>query len=318
MNKTMPRDYYEVLGVARDASAKDIQAAYRRLARRWHPDVSREPEAEAKFKEASEAYEVLKDPEKRAKYDRFGHDFMQAQEGGAHVRFEDMEDVFGSGFGGIFGNLFGMGAGTLAGRPPGDVEQRVDVTLEEVDAGTKRTLSYQVLDACEACRGTGVVLDRRRAQAACPNCAGRGTVPNSRRIVVTIPAGCEDAKKLRVPGGGSLGSNGKRGDLFVVVRVLPHDRFRRVGHDTEVEADVPFPVAALGGRVTVPTPRATAAVQVPAGTQSGQVLRLKGQGVSKLGGERGDLRVRVKVSVPKSLTPRQRELIEALAKEAAE
>lgn len=312
----MPRDYYEVLGVGRKATAKEIQAAYRKLARRWHPDVNKDPGAEARFKEVSEAYEVLRDDEKRAMYDRFGHDFASARQGDTQgADFADYEDPFAGGIGGIFGNLFGFGnAPWGAGRPPGDVEQTVETTLEEIDKGTKRTLAYRVLDACETCRGTGQVAARGGA-AACPSCGGRGTVENPRRIEVTIPPGCEDSKKLRVPGGGSRGSNGRRGDLFVTVRVRPHPVFKRVGGDTEVELEVPFPVAALGGTLKVPTPRSSAQVTVPAGTQSGQVLRLKGQGVSKLGGERGDLRVRVKVAVPKQLSPRQRELIQALAAE---
>lgn len=308
----MPRDYYEVLGVPRGATQKEIQSSYRKLARKWHPDVNRDPGAEAKFKEISEAYEVLKDDEKRRAYDRFGHDMGQAHGAASPEDFQAYIDASGFDIGGIFGNLFNFG-GAAQGRPPGDVERRVDVTLEEIDAGTKRTLSYTVHDACEKCRGTGAVVARDRSRAACPTCSGQGTVPNHRKIVVTVPAGCEDAKKLRVPGGGSLGSNGRRGDLFVLVHALPHPVFKRVGVDTEVELAVPFPVAALGGEVQVPTPRTTGRVNVPAGTQSGQVLRLKGQGVTKLGGQRGDLRVRVKIAVPKSVSDEQRKLIERLA-----
>lgn len=309
----MPRDYYELLGVAKGASQKEIQSAYRKLARKWHPDVNRDPGAEAKFKEISEAYEVLKDDEKRRMYDRFGADLGQGQPGGASPEdFQAYMDASGFDIGGIFGNLFGMG-GMQPGHPPADVERRVDVTLEEIDSGAKRTLSYSVPDACAKCHGSGSVQGRDRSRAACPTCRGQGTVQNQRRIVVTIPPGCQDAKKLRVPGGGTLGSNGRRGDLFVLVHVIPHPTFQRVGHDTEVELAVPFSVAALGGQVQVPTPRTTGKVSVPPGTQSGQVLRLKGQGVSKLGGQRGDLRVRIKVAVPKSVTDEQRGLIEQLA-----
>jgi DnaJ-class molecular chaperone len=313
----MPRDYYEVLGIGRKATPKEVQAAYRKLARRWHPDVNREAGAEAKFKEVSEAYEVLRDEEKRALYDRFGHDYAAARHGTAGDEgFVDMGGHFGVDLGGLFGNLFGVGGmgGVQPGRPPGDVEQTVEVTLEEVDSGTKRTLAYRVADACETCKGTGQVM-ARGGPAPCPACSGRGVVEGQRRIEVKVPAGCEGAKKLRVPGGGSRGSNGRRGDLFVAVRVLPHPTFRRVGADTEVELEVPFPIAALGGSVKVPTPRGSASVSVPSGTQSGQVLRLKGQGVTKLGGDRGDLRVRVRVSVPRTLSDRQRELIRQLASE---
>lgn len=308
----MPRDYYEVLGVAKGATQKEIQSAYRKLARKWHPDVNRDPGAEGKFKEISEAYEVLKDAEKRKKYDRFGADLGEGQSRGASPEdFQAYVDASGFDLGGIFGNLFGMG-GMQPGRPASDVERRVDVTLEEIDSGTKRTLSYALPDACSTCHGTGAVLGRDRSRTPCPTCHGTGTVQNPRKIVVTIPAGCQDAKKLRVPGGGTLGSNGRRGDLFVLVHVLPHPLFQRVGQDTEVEVSVPFPTAALGGEVQVPTPRSSGRVAVPPGTQSGQVLRLKGQGVSKLGGQRGDLRVRIKVAVPKALTDEQRELIERL------
>lgn len=197
--------------------------------------------------------------------------------------------------------------------PPRDVERAIEVSLEEIDTGTSRTLTYQVEDTCDTCGGQGQVRMTGNRLGPCPKCRGAGVVPNQRKIVVKIPAGFEDGKKLRVPGGGAKGSNGKTGDLYVVVRMAPHSVFKRKGEDTEVEVSVPFPIAALGGQITVPTPRASGKVTVPAGTQSGQVMRLKGQGVSKLGGGRGDLLARVKITVPKTLTEKQRKLIQELS-----
>ncbi len=311
----MPKDYYATLGVPRDADEKAIRTAYRRLARKYHPDVNpNDAQAEAKFKEVGEAYSVLSDPEKREKYDRFGSDWEQAGGFGGPaptggVDF-DLGDLFGSFFGG--GDAFTR----TRGLPPRDVEQTVQITLEEVDKGTQRTLAYQVEDACETCGGTGQVRlqgDTLR-RAACPTCRGAGVVAKPRRISVTVPPGAADGQKLRVPGGGGQGSNGRPGDLFVVVRVVAGGPFVRRGEDTEIEVSVPYTTAALGGEVRVPTPRSSGTISVPPGTQTGQAFRLKGQGLSRLGGGRGDLIARVKVTVPKSLTDAERDLLQQLAR----
>jgi DnaJ-class molecular chaperone len=316
----MSMDYYKVLGIERSADDKQIKTAYRKLARKYHPDVNPgNKEAEAKFKEIGEAYSVLSDPEKRQKYDTYGEnweqgggfDFGQSQGSGQQVDF-DLGDLFGNLFHG-FGGQSHMSARPAV--PPRDVERKVDVTLKEIDSGTSRTLTYQVEDACQTCSASGQVrLAGGQRSGVCPNCRGSGSVPNQRKIAVKIPAGFEDGKKLRVPGGGAKGSNGKPGDLYVAIHVLPDPKFRRVGQDTEVEVETAFATAALGGEVSVPTPRSTGTIKLPAGTQPGQVFRLKGQGVSKLGGGHGDLLAKVKVIVPKSLTEEQRSLIEQLGK----
>jgi len=309
----MPKDYYATLGVAKSADDKQIKTAYRKLARKLHPDVNpNDMQAESKFKEVGEAYEVLSDPEKRKLYDRYGDNWEAAQQGGEPYHEYSQQHVDMGDLGGMFGNLFGFGQDMqFAARavPPSDVERAIDVTLDEVDKGTRRTLSYQTEDACEKCNGTGQLRISGGRRAVCPTCQGRGVVLTSRKITVTVPPGVPDGKKLRVPGGGTRGSNGKHGALFVAVHVLPNSVFKRKGEDTEVQVNVPFTVAALGGEVTVPTPRSSGKVKVPAGTQSGQTLRLKGQGVSKLGGQRGDLLATVRIGVPKDLTDEQRRLL---------
>ncbi len=316
-------DYYKVLGVPRSADDKEIKAAYRKLARKYHPDVNpNDAKAEAKFKEVSQAYEVLKDPEKRKKYDQFGADFENLRPGGE--QYGDFQTHFGGGGGGGFESIFEQIFSNFGGQgpfgevrfnqiPPRDVEKPIELTLEEIDKGTSRTLTYSVEDVCQHCKGAGSVpLNKGAARGTCPECKGRGVVAKTHRVEVKIPAGVTDGKKLRVPGRGGLGSNGKAGDLYAVVREAKHERFKRVGEDTEVEVEVPFTVAALGGEIKVPTIRGSVQMKVPAGTQSNQVFRLAEQGVSRLGGGRGSLRVRTKITVPTILTKDERKLIEQL------
>jgi DnaJ-class molecular chaperone len=315
---SMPKDYYTVLGVPKDADEKTIRTAYRRLARKFHPDVNpNNPEAEARFKEATEAYDVLSDPEKRKAYDRYGPMWEQAASGGG-VDFGQGVDL-GPGvdidLGGLFGNLFGFGGDVFRSTSvePRDVERSIDVTLQEIDHGTQRTLSYQTEDACATCNGTGQIRPAGQpARRPCPTCQGRGALVSPRTVTIKIPAGFQDGKKLRVPGGGARGSNNRSGDLYVTVRTLPDAQFRRRGEDTEVDVEVPFTLAALGGEIRVPTPRTSGKIRIPAGTQPGQTFRLKGQGISKLGGGRGDLLAKVKVTVPKNLTEEQRKLLQHL------
>jgi DnaJ-class molecular chaperone len=315
------KDYYKVLGVGKGADEKEIKAAYRKLARKYHPDVNpNDPKAEAKFKEVSEAYEVLRDPEKRKKYDQFGAGWDQVGQGPGAPDFQTHFGGAGSGFESIFEQIFsGFGGEGPFGQvrmqqvPPRDVERAIDVTLEEIDKGTSRTLTYVVEDACKQCHGSGTVQLTKGSRSACPTCHGSAVAPTTHRVEVKIPAGIADGKKLRVPGRGAAGSNGKTGDLYVVVREVKHPQFKRVGEDTEVEVEVPYTVAALGGDVKVPTLRGSVSMKVPGGTQSGQVFRLGGQGVTKLGGARGSLRVRAKISVPKSLGKEERKLLEQIA-----
>lgn len=306
----MGKDFYAVLGVSKDADEKAIKTAYRKLARKYHPDVNpNDPSAEAKFKEVGEAYAVLSDPDKRSKYDRLGSRWEESPDFGGFQDFQNVEMDFG----GLFGHLFGMGGegfGKAKVVPSRDIERSIDVTLEELDAGTKRTLSFQTEDACPTCGGSGQVrLSSGNRTGACPNCRGTGVVLNSRKIVVSVPVGFKPGAKLRVSGGGSKGSNGRAGDLFVKVNLLPHATFKFDGETTETEVAVPYTTAALGGVVSVPTPRSSGRFNVAAGTQGGQVYRLKGQGVGQT-----DLMVRVKISVPKTLDKEQRELLEKLAK----
>lgn len=315
----MKKDFYQVLGVPKNADDKEIKAAYRRLARKHHPDVNPgSRESEAAFKEVSEAYQVLGDPEKRKSYDQFGHGF---EDGGFtwHNPRSQPTDMGGEGgFGDLFEQIFsGFGAGSTffgGGRTidPENVTQEITLTLEEVDKGVTRTLTYQVADACSHCKGAGQVQMMNRQLAPCPTCGGRGTTTASRSVPVSVPIGVADGVKLRVPGRGVAGSNGKAGDLYVLVKVAPHAKFKRTGDDLETEIDVPFYKAALGGSVTVPTLRSAETVQIPAGTQGGQRLRLKGKGLHRKSGEPSNLYARIKVTVPRDMDGQTESLMRQL------
>lgn len=307
----MATDYYQVLGVGRKADEKEIKASYRKLARKYHPDVNpNDKAAEAKFKEVSEAYEVLSDPEKRKLYDQFGSNWDQMRSGAAGAEYEHFFGGAGGGSGSpfeqIFEQFFHLGGGTSGGRgtrvqiedlqtaQPRDIEKIVEVSLEEVDSGSKRGLTYQTMDAVQTRDGS------------------IATVPTTKKVEITIPAGITDGKKLRVPGKGAAGLNGRTGDLYVTVKWQKHAKFKPAGENLEVEVDVPYTVAALGGEVRVPTLRKPVAMSVPPGTQSGQTFRLSGQGIAKLGGGRGNLMARARITVPKTLTDEERRLIKQL------
>lgn len=313
------RDYYAVLGVSKGADEKEIKSAYRKLARKFHPDVNPgNKEAEAKFKEVGEAYGVLSDPEKRQMYDSYGDNWEAAQQGGVHPGDGGFHVDFGGvgGFGSIFEQMFtqfGGGGIGMGGVEASDVEVAVEVNLLEVDEGTHRKVSYQVEDACKQCSGSGHVRLTNSQFGACPTCQGSGSVPNVKRVDVKIPAGIHYGKKLRVPHQGGKGSNGRYGDLYVLIREARDPKFKRTGDDLEVEVDVPYTTAALGGDVRVPTLRSSGKVAVPEGTQSGQKFRLKGQGLTKMSGGKGDLFARVKITVPKSLGPEERDLLRMIA-----
>ncbi len=349
----MSKDYYAILGVPRSADEKEIKSAYRKLARKYHPDVNpNDKSAEAKFKEVSEAYEVLSDPEKRKAYDQFGANWEHMQNygsGGAGDGYGFNIPGGESGFGNIFEQLFqNIGQETMhqqrSATAARDIEKTVEVTLEEIDSGTKRSLSYQSLDACKSCDGRGVVHLRssRRCGACggtgklrgllgmtqicnechgsgvssterCPSCKGEGGVPTNKRVEVTIPAGISDGKKLRIPGKGVIGTGQRAGDLYVVIKLLPHPVYKLNGDNLEVEVDVPYTTAALGGEISVPTLRSKMKMRIPEGTQSGQTFRLSGQGLAKLGGQRGNLMARIKITVPKKLTDQERRLLNELA-----
>ncbi len=307
----MAKDFYSVLGVKRGADEKEIRSAYRKLARKYHPDVNpNDKTAEAKFKEISEAHEVLGNPEKRKLYDQYGEHWEHADQfqggvpgqdfGGFHVGggggggFESIfEQFFGGGFGGNRGGAQ-FKIEDLDTARPRDVEKTIEIPLEEVDSGTKRVLTYQTMDA-----------QRGRE--------GISTVPTTKKVEVTIPAGIQDGKKLRVPGKGAAGANGKAGDLYVVIKWAAHSQFKLADDKLEVDVPVPFTVAALGGEIRVPTLRSAVKMKIPEGTQSGQMFRLGGQGISRLNGGRGDLMARIKITVPKKPTEAQRKLLEQLA-----
>jgi molecular chaperone DnaJ len=346
----MPRDYYEVLGVGRDASEAEVKKAFRRLARELHPDVNaHDPEAEEKFKEAAEAYEVLSDSERRGTYDAYGHEGLRS--GGFDPRaqsFGSFEDLFSS----IFGSA-GFGFGGSAGPAPGgDVLASVEVELEDVVAGAAREVVYQAVAACEHCRGNGaepgtpivqcekcggagqlrqvtstpfgqmvraVNCDRcggsgRIPEVPCEECRGSGRVRGLQTKTVEVPAGIEDGQRLRVSGAGHAGEPGApAGDLYVEVAVAEDERFRREGTDLVHVVPIPATEAMLGTTVTVPTLDGEEEVEVGAGTQPGHEEALRGLGLPRLGGRRrGDLRVVFDVIVPTHLSEEQRALAQQL------
>lgn len=344
----MATDFYETLGVKRDATEKDIRQAFRRLARRFHPDVNPgNADAEARFKEINAAYEVLSDAENRKKYDKYGDQWqhadqieeMRRRQGGAgfgnggfgargfasqgfggggqtyEFNIEDLEDLggFGGGGGGsIFENLFRRGgAGGGAGRRRGqDVESSTRISLEEAYQGATRTVEVREgLETCRICGGEGKI-----AGATCHACRGTGNAAPLKRIEVTIPAGVQSGTRIRVAGRGAPGANGgPNGDLYLNVEVRPHPRFERKGDDLHVEVDVPVADAALGGEVRVPTLKGRAlALTIPAGTQGGKVFRLAGQGMPRQRGGFGDLHAKARLVIPEHLTEEQRELFERL------
>jgi molecular chaperone DnaJ len=352
------RDYYEVLGVGRDAGADELKRAYRQLAMRHHPDRNPgDAEAEVRFKEATEAWEVLRDPERRGAYDRFGHAGLAGGFGGGGAAFDLSEALaaFMRDFGGFGGleDLFGGGRPRGGGpRRGGDVQVRVRLTLAEVATGVERTLPIVILDPCEECRGTGSQTGRRERCAecggagelrqarrsifgqfvnvvACPRCGGEGTVVErpcaacggegrlrrEKRVKVKIPAGVGTGNYLTLRGQGNAGANGgPRGHVIVLLEVLEHELFRRDGDDVLLEQPISFPEAALGATVVVPTLDGPAELAVPAGTQSGTVLTLRGRGIPRLGGKgRGDQRVHVRVWTPRRLSQDDRRLLEELA-----
>lgn len=341
----MPVDYYETLGVSHDASQDDIKRAYRRLARQHHPDANRDdPRAEERFKEITRAYEILSDPDKRQRYDMFGDERAQTGFGG----FGGFSDIFDAFFGGVTG-----GARRAPSTRGADVLAEVALTLEEAAVGIERDVDVTLMRECPECDGSGAkpgtspmrctecggageVRQVRRTmlgnvmtaatcrrcggtgqeiRAPCPRCAGHGRVQTSESLTVRIPAGVDDGAQLRVTGRGEAGVRGGRsGDLYVSVRVLPHEVFRRVGDDLGCEAAVPMTVAALGGVVEVPTLDGPRELDVSPGTQPGDVVRLRGAGMPRLDGRgRGELVVLLRVETPRNLTEEQRDLLRRVA-----
>lgn len=358
------RDYYEILGVARDADADAIKKAYRKLAFQYHPDRNNgSKEAEAKFKEATEAYEVLRDPDKRAAYDRYGHAGVKgggAGPGFGGFDFSDALEIFMRDFGGFGGleDLFGGRAGRRGGRAGPrkgpDAQVRVRLTLEEVATGVKKTLRVQVLDTCQACSGTGAeggtepvtcetcsgAGEVRRVQRSflgqvmsvtpCPSCGGEGhriEVPcrtcmgeglerKEKTIEVDVPAGVSTGDYITLRGIGNAGARGgPRGDILVVIDVEEDPRFVRDGANLIYELPITYTQAVLGAEVEVPTIGGTARVKIPAGTQSGRLLRLRDRGLPHLrGGGQGDMIIQVVIWVPSELNPEEETLLRNLSK----
>jgi molecular chaperone DnaJ len=319
------KDYYQILGVNRNASDKEIKQAYRRLARKHHPDLNPgDKSAEARFKEMNAAYEVLSNPEKRKKYDRFGDQWEYADQfakagGQRGVRWDagkggttfEYGDV--SGLGDIFSSLFGdagMGSRTRRGPQRGqDVESPVEVSLEEAYHGSRRVIQLQTTEPCTACGGTGRVGNR-----VCTMCGGTGGKVVPRRLEVKIPPGVKDGSRIRMAGEGAPGrAGGSKGDLYLVVRVLPHKVFERKGDDLYTEVSVPLSTAILGGEVRLPTLDGNLSLKVPPETQNGKLFRLAGKGMPQLGNaNHGNMFAKVNVVLPTSLTEEERRLFERL------
>jgi molecular chaperone DnaJ len=348
----MARDYYEVLGVSREASDAEIKKAFRGLARELHPDVTgHDPEAEARFKEAAEAYEVLSDAERQRTYDQYGDEGLRSGGFDPGAGFGSIDDIFQSLFGQAFGGGFG-GFGGGGPAPGGDLLVQTELTLDEVATGVEREIDFQAVVVCEHCRGNGAepgtpieTCDRcggagqlrqvtrtpfgQMARAvACDVCRGSGKVPDSPcevcdgvgrtqgRVTKTIdvPAGIEDGQRLRVSGAGHAGEPGApAGDLYVEVGVAADGRFERQGTDLVSAVRIPATEAMLGTTVTVPTLEGEREIELEAGVQPGHEETLRGAGLPRLGGRRrGDQRVVVEVVVPTNLSDEQREIAERL------
>jgi len=319
------KDYYQILGVDKNASEKEIKQAYRRLARKHHPDLNpNDKSAEARFKEINAAYEVLSNPEKRKKYDQFGEQWEYAEQfakaggqqrvrwdfgkGGTAFEYSDVGD-----FGDIFSSLFGdSGIGSRMRRGPQrgqDIESSIEVTLEEAYHGSTRVIQLQTEEPCTACGGTGKVGNR-----VCTICSGAGVKVTPKRLEVKIPAGVKNGSRIRIAGEGSPGyAGGSKGDLYLVAKVLSHNLFERKGDDLYAEVPVPLAIAMLGGEVGLPTLNGNLSLKIPPETQNGKVFRLAGKGMPKLGNsDYGNMFAKVKVVLPTNLTAEERKLFERL------
>jgi curved DNA-binding protein len=297
------KDYYKALGISKTATQKEVQAAYRKLARKLHPDVNKKPDAEESFKAINEAYEVLKDPEKRERYDTFGANWREGQRYSPPPGSENIHFDFGDGnagqFSDFFEDLFGRGRAQsrFNQERPGwamrgaDQETDIELTLEEAYHGTKKSLRLQQLEK-----------------------EGSAYVPKTREINVNIPSGVNEGSRIRLSGQGGPGSGGQNGDLFLRVHFLPHKVFTITGTDLEVEMPISPWEAALGTQVELPTLTGKVNLKIPAGVQSGQKLRLRGKGMPAAKGLYGDLFAVIKIAVPKTLNERERELFEELSR----
>ena len=345
------RDYYEVLGVAKSASEADLKKSYRRLAMKYHPDRNPDStEAEAKFKEAKEAYDVLSSSEKRSAYDQFGHAAFEGGMGGGAGGFSGDAGGFGDIFGDMFGDIFGGGGGRGQRQRRGsDLRYNLDLSLEDAVRGTEVNITVPRMSSCKTCSGSGAKKGSKpnqcgtchgqgqvrmqqgffSVQQTCPQCHGKGSiisdpcgdchgqgrVQERKKLSVKIPAGVDEGDQIRLSGEGeSAGSGGVNGDLYVSVSLKKHAIFTREGVDLHCTVPVSYSSLALGGELEVPTLDGRAKLKVPAGTQSGKLFRLRGKGVKNVrnAGFIGDLYCEVHVETPVNLTKRQKELLEEL------
>lgn len=346
------RDYYEILGVPRNASSDDLKSAFRKLARQYHPDVNEARDAEERFKEINEAYVVLSDADKRAAYDRFGHAGVAGPSGAPDITvdFSDFADIFGEFFGG-FGRSTRQARNTP--RRGQDLQYRIDLTFEEAIFGVEKEIEITRDEVCHTCNGSGAKPGTTPVRCAtcngrgevrqvhqtflgsmvqvttcpacngvgetiaspCPTCNGRGLERRTRKKVVTVPAGVDSGNQIRLAGEGQPGVNGgPNGNLYLVIQAQTHKFFRRRDHDILLDLEINVAQAALGADVEVPTVDGVESLKIPAGTQPGKVLRLKNKGVPHLRGNgRGDQLVMINVVVPARLTADQRKLFEQLA-----
>ena len=348
------RDFYEVLGVGRDANETEIKKAYRRLAMEYHPDRNPgDKSAEERFKEAANAYKVLSDPDQRARYDQFGPDGLNGNMGG----FRGVDDIF-SAFGDLFSDFFGAQRGGRRTRRGADLQVHLELEFAEAVHGVTREIEIQRQEACETCEGSGAKPGTSREacqvcqgkgqvlhaqgffmiQTTCPNCRGEGSivrercagcrgsglVSSSSTLTVNVPAGVDDGQTLRLAGKGEAArGGGPAGHLYVTLSVKPDPRFVRDGEDVLTEVPISYVMAALGGEVEVPTLEekctATARVDIKPGTQPGDVVVRRGKGVQRVGGRgQGDQVVRFAVEIPKKLSSRERELLREIAEERGE
>jgi molecular chaperone DnaJ len=354
------RDYYEVLGVQKNAGREEIKKAYRQLAIKHHPDRNQgDKSAEDKFKEATEAYEILADDRKRQAYDQYGFAGLsgmgQPTAQDFSTIFQGFEDIFGD-VSGIFDSFFGGGtrrrsSGRGGGQRGSDLRYDMEISFLESVFGAKKEVTYPRAERCDACKGTGAEKGAGRklcptcggsgqvrrnsgffsiastcpscngegeiVERPCSECRGVGTVRRTRTITITIPAGIEDGKRLSLSGQGDAGANGAQdGDLYVFLRVQPHECFEREGKDVYCAVPISMTQAALGAEIVVPTlDDRTVRVSVPAGTQNGRILRLRGEGIPELHSpsRRGDMYIKIVVRVPTKISPKARELLKELA-----
>ncbi|MCE1182098.1 MAG: molecular chaperone DnaJ [Rhodocyclales bacterium] len=346
------RDFYEILGVNRDASDDEIKKAYRKLAMKFHPDRNPDnPSAEEKFKEAKEAYEILSDSQKRAAYDQYGHAGVDPQAGMGGGGFGGGAG-FADAFGGIFDEIFGGRGGGGGGRSNvyrgSDLHYNLDITLEQAAKGTETKIRIPTMEECEVCHGSGAKPGTQpktcptcngagqvRLQQGffsiqqtchkchgtgkfvadpCKSCGGAGRVKQHKTLSVKIPAGVDEGNRIRLTGEGEHGVNGgPPGDLYVQIRLKPHAVFQRDHNDLHCEMPISFTTAALGGEIEIPTLDGAASIKIPPETQSGRVFRLRGKGIKNVHGHNyGDLMCHVVVETPVNLTERQKELLREL------